>query len=247
LKFGDTAGWKTCATVTVHEGAFTLLELLIAVSIFAIVLAAINGLFYGAMRLRRNTTRSIEESLPIQQTLATLKRDLQGLVAPGGILAGPLQTTTSSGLTPGVIPPGAMTLYTSTGVIDETLPWADVQKVVYYLKQPDNPAGAVGKDLVRAVSRDLLASTPAPMEEQWLMGGVERLQFSFYDGNAWRDTWDSTTADLATAQTNRLPRAIKAQIDLAVARGEPRTRAPAEIVVPITVQARTNQTQRTGT
>src|SRR5437763_10545402 len=67
-----------------HAAGFTLLELLIAVAIFAVVLAAINGVFYGAMRLQRSSSRSVEESLPIQQALAIIKRDLQGLVAPGG-------------------------------------------------------------------------------------------------------------------------------------------------------------------
>src|SRR4051812_18239005 len=76
--------------------AFTLLELLIAVSIFAIVLAAINGVFYGAMRLQRTATRSVEAAFPLQQTLAILKRDLQGIVAPGGMLAGALQPSSAS-------------------------------------------------------------------------------------------------------------------------------------------------------
>src|SRR5262249_6789820 len=56
--------------------AFTLLELLIAVSIFAMVLTAINGVFYGAMRLQKSASRTVEASLPLQQTVASLKRDL---------------------------------------------------------------------------------------------------------------------------------------------------------------------------
>src|SRR5438876_1230732 len=73
-----------------HRG-FTLLELLLAVSIFALVLAAINSVFYAAMRLQRSAARTVEEALPIQQALVILKKDLQGIVAPGGVLAGPLQ------------------------------------------------------------------------------------------------------------------------------------------------------------
>src|SRR5947207_14101285 len=49
---------------------FTLLELLIAVAVFAIVLAAINAVFYGALRLRNKTTEAIKEALPMQQALA---------------------------------------------------------------------------------------------------------------------------------------------------------------------------------
>jgi general secretion pathway protein J len=220
--------------------AFTLLELLIAVAIFAIVLTAINGVLYGAMRLRSKTARTIEEALPIQQTVAILKRDLQGIVAPGGILTGPLQSGAATG---GMLPQGATTLYTCTGALDPTLPWGDVQKVAYYLKNPDDPLHAAGQDLVRAVSRNLLAPTQQEWVEQWLMSGVERLQLAFYDGNTWRDSWDSTTPNLTTGQTNNLPTAIKVQIDLAANYGESQTKAPVQLVVPLVAQARTNRTQ----
>lgn len=229
-----------------RSSAFTLLELLIAIAIFAVVLAAINGVFYGALRLRNKSTHSLEEAVPLQQTLSILKRDLQGLVAPGGVLAGRLQSGTAAG-NGGVIPQGATTLYTCTGVLDETLPWGDIQKVIYYLKPSDTDAHAAGKDLVRGVSRNLLPTAQEILVEQWLMSGVERLQFAYYDGAAWRDTWDSTTADATTGQTNNLPRAIKVQIELAVNQGEPRTKAPAQLVVPVIIQARTNRTATTST
>jgi len=40
--------------------AFTLIEIMLAVAIFAVVLAAINGVFYGAMRLRAKTAAAVE-------------------------------------------------------------------------------------------------------------------------------------------------------------------------------------------
>ena len=217
-----------------------MLELLIAVSIFAMVLTAINGVFYGAMRLQSKSSRAVEESLPAQQTVALLKRDLQGIVPPGGVLSGSFQSGVSSATTiASTVPPGSTTFYTCTGVIDETSPFADVQRVVYYLKNPDFRAD-VGKDLVRVASRNLLATAQEPVVEQWLMGGVQQFQLTFFDGTTWRDSWDSTVADQTTGQTNNLPRAVKVQIDLAAGFGEAR-KAPIQLVVPITVQVRTNQ------
>ena len=81
--------------------AFTLLEVLIAVVIFAIVLAAINAVFYGALRLRNKATEALKNALPMQQALATIKRDLANIVVPGGMLSGMLQTTATSDLLPG--------------------------------------------------------------------------------------------------------------------------------------------------
>ena len=74
------------------------------------------------------------------------------------------------------------------------------------------------------------------------MGGIDNFQLSFFDGANWQETWDSTTPDPVTGQTNNLPRAIKVQIDLAVNFGETRP-APVQLIVPIVVQPRTNQTQ----
>src|SRR5258708_18471485 len=79
---------------------FTLLDLLIAVAVFAIVLAAINAVFYGALRLRDKTTEALKEALPMQQALAIIKRDLANIVVPGGTLSGLLQTTTVTDMLP---------------------------------------------------------------------------------------------------------------------------------------------------
>jgi type II secretion system protein J len=131
------------------------------------------------------------------------------------------------------------TLYTATGVIDETSPWAEIQKVAYYLVDPTN--NTPGKELYRSVTRNLLPVVEDESDDQWLMSGVEDLVFQFYDGMDWQDSWDSTTSE-----TN-LPLAIKVQLELA----QPATaleRPPAiELVVPVVVQTRTNEVaQATG-
>jgi len=68
--------------------AFTLIEMLLALAICAIVLVAINGVFATAVRLRDKTTNNVEESLPVNRALEALARDLKGAVGPGGFLAG---------------------------------------------------------------------------------------------------------------------------------------------------------------
>src|SRR5512139_2947515 len=68
--------------------AFTLIEMLLAVAICAIVLLAVNGVFATALRLRDRTSEAVEESLPVNRALDNLYRDLKGTVGPGGFLAG---------------------------------------------------------------------------------------------------------------------------------------------------------------
>jgi prepilin-type N-terminal cleavage/methylation domain-containing protein len=231
-----------------RRGAFTLVEVLLAVAVFAIVLVAIHGVFYGAVRLRNKTTAALDEAVPLQQTLEILRRDLANLVLPGGTLSGELQTTPNTlnlsdearqnlanfgggdgrGLV--VSPP----LYTAVGIIDDTVPWGDVERVTYWLREPTNHTA--GLDLVRSVARNLLPVVSEQPVEQWLMGGVQDLLFLFYDGTQWIDNWDSTTA------TNKLPLAIKVQIQLVARETDRWLRPPVELVVPIVLQAGTNQT-----
>jgi general secretion pathway protein J len=234
---GVRGGWKP------HQrgAAFTLIELLLAVAIFGIVLAAINTVFFGAMRLRNKTVAAIQEALPLQQTLTLMKHDLQGLMVPGTI-AGALQTAQASGVTSQQQQQGGTVFYTCTAALDDITPFGDVQKVTYSLRNGDNRTA--GRDLVRVVNRNVLG-TQEQLLEQWLMSGVENLQFSYYDGSTWKDFWDSTTADTFTGRTNLLPRAVKVQIQLAANYGDAR-KLPTEMVVPIVVEGRTNVVQSTG-
>src|SRR5262245_8143918 len=130
---------------------FTLLEVLIAVTSFAIVLAAINSVYYAAVRLRNKTASALETALPVEHATALIKRDLANLILPGGALFGPLESASTSNHVAGQASPN---FYTSTGVIDETSPWSDVQRVCYLLLPSTN--GAPGRDLIRSVSRNLL-------------------------------------------------------------------------------------------
>jgi general secretion pathway protein J len=216
-----------------HPKGFTLIEVLLAVAIFAIVLAAINTVFYGALRLRNRTTQALERSIPIQQVVTILKHDLEGIVPPGGTLSGSLKSGVA---TSGMDQQGGTEIYTTTGIIDESSPWPSVQKVSYTLRAPATAGARGGKDLIRLVTRNLLPTSQEEVEEQWLMENVEQLQFSFYDGSQWRTTWDSTSEQTV------LPKAIKVQIDLAEADVSQKFKTPVELVVPITVYADTNQT-----
>jgi type II secretion system protein J len=220
--------------------AFTLIEMLLAVAICAIVLLAINGVFATAVRLRDKTTERVEESLPINRALDILCRDLKGTVGPGGYLAGDFRcgvqaTGASMGLS-GEAGSAGLDFYTSTGAIADKAPWGDLQEVFYELKAPSDRNQA-GMDLVRCINRNLLAMATQTPEIQWLMGGVQTLEFDCYDGTQWRSTWDTSAGD-----TN-LPVAVRVRIQLAARPGEDAgVSQPLEMLVPLVSQARANLT-----
>ena len=99
-----------------------------------------------------------------------------------------------------------------------------------------------GQDLYRVVARNLLPLMQAEEDKQFLMGGVESIAFQYYDGNAWKDTWDSTLADTTTGLTNNLPRAIKMELQLYQENRSSGVPAPVELIVPVLVVQRTNFT-----
>ncbi len=246
---------RRCALPAQSKSAFTLLELLLAILVFSIVLGAMHVVFFSAFKLRNKTSDAIERSLPLQQTLAIIKRDLANLVPPGGTFSGALQSTptisptaggtTNTGVAGGMS--GSLNrgngpeFYTALGIVDDTAPWGEIERVSYRLVTPTN--NAPGMDLVRSTARNLLPTMQDQAQDQFLMSGVEAITFQYYDGNAWKDTWDSTQVDSATGLANNLPRAIKLDLELYNENPGLGTPAPVELIVPLMVLARTNVTE----
>ena len=214
---------------------FTLLEILIATAVSAIVLVAIQTVFYGALRLRNTTTEHIENDLILQRTLGLVRHDLAGLMLPGGVLSGALQTVPSSTLAQDTagerISPD---FYTNSGKIDGWNPYSEVQMVTYYLAAATD--GSNSKTLVRSVMRNLLPAQDATPDDQLLLHGVTSADFLFYDGTEWTDTWDSTV-------TSTLPTAVKFRLQLA---SHSTNASPIELVVPVFVTTTTSATAATS-
>jgi general secretion pathway protein J len=216
---------------------FTLLELLLAVMVFSVVLLSLHYVFSGALRLRNRVAAALEETVPLEQALAIIRRDLANLAAPGGTLVGALQTIpTNLTLLPGRCSPF---FFTTVGVLRDDAPWPALQRVVYRLVPPTNDVA--GLDLMRSVTRNLLAPVEEPPEDQFLLAGVEELVFQFYDGTQWRDAWDSTV------EPTVLPAAIKVQVYLTRHQTNRDAREPIELVVPVEVRPVTGSTGSSST
>ncbi len=211
--------------------AFTLIEALLAISIMAIVLVAINSAFFTALHLRDHTSNALEHALPAQQATAILRRDLQCAMAPGGLMSGDFKVGTVH--EPNMSLPVAIEMYTATGALQANQPWADIQKVTYKLKTPAVQSPGGGSDLIRSVTRNLLCTSTPDIDDQFLMSGLQEIRFSCYDGTQWLDTWDTTSGN-----TN-LPLAVRVRIQMAGASAN----EPIEMVVPIFAHSRTNQLQ----
>jgi len=219
---------------------FTLIEMLLAVAICAIVLVAINGVFATAVRLRDKTSQTVEDSLPVNRALNILCRDLKGAVGPGGWFQGDFRCGVQAvGATMGLsgeAGSAGLDFFTSTGTMSDKAPWGDIQEVFYELKTPSD-RNQTGMDLVRCVNRNVLATMTQTPDVQCLMSHVQALQFDCYDGTQWRNTWDTSTTD-----TN-LPVAVRIRIQLCPEEGQGNlNERPLEMLVPLITQPRETAT-----
>jgi general secretion pathway protein J len=214
---------------------FTLLELLVATAVGAIVLLVINATFFSALRLHNTTHDRIDSDLVLQRTLGIVRKDLSGIMLPGGVLSGQLQSTASG--TSAMDSAGERItpdLYTASGKINGWSPFSDVQMVAYFLSPAAD--GGNSKNLVRSVTRNLLPAQDSVAEDQTLMTGVASAEVEYYDGTDWTDTWDSTV-------TSTLPSSIKFRLVLAAADPAAASPAPIELIVPVIVATTTSQQQ----
>lgn len=214
------------------RGGFTLLELLIATAVGAIVLLVIQTTYFGALRLHNTTHARIDEDLIVQRALGIVRRDFSGLLLPGGTLSGQFQTQDFSSLTKDSygerISPD---LFTNSGKIDGWNPFSDVQMVAYYLAPGENG----GTNLLRVVTRNLLpVQETSAAEEQVLLQGVAEASVSFFDGTEWIDTWDSEV-------TSTLPTALKLSLVMLPHDAGQAVAGPIELVVPVMVLTTTGQ------
>jgi type II secretion system protein J len=219
------------------HSAFTLIEMILAIGISAIVLVAINAVFFAAIHLRDVGSEAVEAATPIDQAVTVLRHDLQCAVTPkpNGLMSGDFKVgnVTSTGISEPVL----AEIFTATGSLGQNEPWGDIQRVTYELKASPNGSS----DLYRSVTRNVLTTTSPDVADQLLLSGVATVQFSCYDGSQWSDTWDTT--DTSSVSTN-LPQAVRVTIQRS---GINNVGASSiEMLVPIDSQSPTNAAATLG-
>ena len=202
-----------------------MLEILAATTIYTMLIAALCTVMSGAFKLREKTFEALETGLPGGYAVTILKRDLTAIAGPSGLLAGPLIGEMEES---GSLREDSIEFRTASGIVKDSVPWGDIQQIEYYLAETEETSGTEeGSDFVRAVTRNLLASTTEDPEEELLLDGVQALEFNYYDGEDWQDSWDSTTMG------DEMPEAIRVRIDFVASEAGERRLGPIELVCEI--------------
>ncbi len=213
---------------------FTLLEILTATIIAITLLSSLYIVFSGTLNLREKNRAALERGTPRAWVLEIMERDLKNMMPPTGILAGAI--TGESNETES-LRKDSLEFFTSTGVVNDEENWPDVQKVGYYLAEPEDPEDKTGQttaglDLIRALERNLLASVVEEPAETRLLTGVSFLEITYYDGTVWQDSWDSTV------QENTPPQAIRIKMGFENTDADAMDNSPLEMMIEIASRGR---------
>ncbi|MGN6368719.1 MAG: type II secretion system protein GspJ [Phycisphaerae bacterium] len=181
--------------------AFTLIEVILALAITVII----GGILAASLVATNKASRSAEASMnEFRQTMTTadlIQAELENCLPPTGQLQGPFYGTTDD-----------LIFYTS-GPEPKAVVQGDVHEVEYTTAPS---SGTPGLNLVRRVTSNLLAQTVITPPDQVVCQDVDQIEFWYYDGNDWLDTWDSTQ------ENNALPMAVRFTLTLLPAKqGDP--------------------------
>ncbi|HZN66936.1 MAG TPA: type II secretion system protein GspJ [Tepidisphaeraceae bacterium] len=214
----------TGGAISTQRRAFTLLELLVALAITAIIMGSLYASLRIAFRARAAAEAAAEPLRTAELALGLLRSDVESAMLPRGILTAPF--TGEDGMGSAGQPadklsfcslgdPGEFMAAVEGGA-SSAVP-SEVRKVGIALEPYAGPDGAEQYALVRYVTTNLLSPVEQQPDKEVLCRGVTALNIRYFDGLAWQDSWDSTTVE------NNIPSAVEVTIEIVRTQGE-RTR-----------------------
>lgn len=189
---------------------FTLIELLVVTAISALIVLSINTVLYNSFHLRDRAYESLDKTTSRSYAINMIKRDLRNLIPPNGEL---VEEIVGNNNQRGAMSSNLLSFYTTTGMIEESMPWGDIQKVEYSLMEARQVPGLdekyleqPGQILARAVTRNLTETVDNAPDFIPLLANVYSISMEFYDeeNDTWQQSWDSTSQETVVPTAVRL-------------------------------------------
>jgi prepilin-type N-terminal cleavage/methylation domain-containing protein len=219
------------------RAAFSLLEVLLALIIVALVMAAVGPALVGALRAQRQTRTMLEPLVMEQAAFALLRDDLLAAARPNGSLAQPLtivagQANGLRGDTLQVLSDGASPIHPS---LAQRPPTVGQALVTWTARTSDDQRGLAW---TRRVQANLLATgiAPTPVEEVVLDHLAQLTVEALVDG-AFVESYDSDQVNAV------LPLAVRISYAYLDADGKP---GPLQVQVIDLPQVALDPTQQDG-
>ena len=186
--------------------AFTLLEMLVAMAMIAVLAGSLYATLRIAFKARRTALEAVEPVSKAELAMELLRADVQSAVIPRGILAGSFLGEDGTDDTGREC--DSLLLHCTTPTARQAERTADIRMIeLVCIPQED----ATGMVLLRRITVNLLAPTTNEPAEDVLCRGVQAFGLRYFDGTSWQDSWDSGTQD------NTLPSAVEVTLELEAA------------------------------
>lgn len=171
-----------------NNAGFTLIEILVAIAIFAVLSLAAYEILQGVLRSGEISKEHDKNLIEIQRGMLFIERDFQQMVA---------RTSRTSGVDDEKL----QVLYAGKGILDSEYQGIEFNRVGWINPLnllPRSNVLRVGYRVQNGQLQRLYYLHPDIMsgqeqQQQILLNDVENLTFRFWDGD-WVNTWTSTTA-----------------------------------------------------
>lgn len=182
-----------------HEQGFTLIEVILAVTVTAVITAALFTSMGGAFRTRSQAEDALSGRDAARAAVTFIRNDLHGVPPAGGRIGGVFigEDQRESGNAEA----DRLTYVTTNPALKSDQDLADLRQIELELRRSaDEPDYFY---LARMVTGNLLAvQTPEP-DVQVIARRVVSMSLRYYDAGVWRQEWDSTQRD------NQIPGAVE--------------------------------------
>lgn len=199
---------------------FTLLEVVLATTVAAMMAMALYASMSVAMKARRSAAETVDPAREATIVMDRIARMVAAVPPPTGILAGPFLGA------PGGIAQGSRDTLTFFTFEDRAHAGAGLVRIDLFVRDD-----AASPSLVAQVQRKLLATTTPTVEEEPLCRDVVGFEADYFDGSAWTDTWDSTL------NGDTLPQAVRITLTLERGGGDEPRRTRVTRIVPLSCHA----------
>lgn len=180
-----------------NQRGFTLVEILVAVAVAALLLSTIYGVFQTVAGAKQRLDQEGENYHQARVIFDRLSRELRGVYAPSSNQRSRFEGGTND---------RGETYLRFTTTASTPLSGGGIGEVSYLLQQdPDNPAGR--KVLER--SEQGLTSAAQTVQGYRIASGIETLTLRFFDQGTWSDQWPAATPV-------NLPTAVEVSLQLEV-------------------------------
>ena len=188
-----------------ERGAFTLLEMILALAIVATIAITLSTAMQIAYRSKSAAENIVEPGRTIAVTMEFIATDLQNAMPPTGVLASSFEGVTGQGDL-GSDGDDLIFFSTADGPTHESGN-SEIKQIELVVLAATNGDHVLLRRVTNLVT-PLVQNVPDP-DEEVLCRGVVAFNLRYYDGSVWQPTWDSTQLQ------NQLPLAVEVTLGLA--------------------------------